>query len=140
MLAQALALAAVVLAAPPRPIVIKAARLYDGRSPTLTSPGVIVVEGTKIQSVGRGATPPAGADVIDLGDVTLLPGFIDAHTHMIGRTLGDPMGDYASVRDFESYGAILGVENARKTLMAGFTSIRVVGSGNFDDMALRQAI
>jgi imidazolonepropionase-like amidohydrolase len=70
----------------------------------------------------------------------MLPGFIDAHTHIIGRTLGDPMADLASVRDYQGYGAILGVENARKTLMAGFTSIRVVGSSDFDDLALRQAI
>src|SRR5439155_21481870 len=75
-----------------------------------------------------------------LGDVTLLPGFIDAHTHIIGRTLGDPLNDLAVVKDYASYGAIVGVANARATLMAGFTSIRVVGTRNFEDMALRQAI
>jgi imidazolonepropionase-like amidohydrolase len=78
--------------------------------------------------------------VIDLGDATLLPGFIDAHTHIIGRPLSDPHSDDAIVRDYPAYGAIVGVDNARKTLMAGFTSIRVLGAPNFDDMALRQAI
>jgi imidazolonepropionase-like amidohydrolase len=79
--------------------------------------------------------------MIDLGDVTLLPGFIDAHTHLIGRVLGDPAGDNAAVRDFESFAAILSVAHARNTLMAGFTSVRNVGaSGKFDDMALRKAI
>jgi imidazolonepropionase-like amidohydrolase len=78
--------------------------------------------------------------VLDLGDVTLLPGFIDAHTHIIGRTLGDPLADLAVVRDYAAYGAIVGVANARVTLLAGFTTIRVVGTRHFDDMALRQAI
>ena len=79
--------------------------------------------------------------MIDLGDVTLMPGFIDAHTHLIGRVLGDPAGENALVRDFESFAAILSVEHARATLMAGFTSVRNVGaSGKFDDMALRKAI
>ena len=83
-------------------------------------------------AVGReGAVAiPAGARRIDLGDVTLLPGFIDAHTHIIGRPLGDPGADDAGVRDFDSFGAILGVANAQKTLMAGFTTIRNVGSSN----------
>jgi len=79
--------------------------------------------------------------VIDLGNVTLLPGFIDAHTHLVGRVLGDPEGDMAPARDFESFAAILSVQNARATLMAGFTSVRNVGAaGRFDDMALRKAI
>jgi imidazolonepropionase-like amidohydrolase len=79
--------------------------------------------------------------VINLGDVTLLPGFIDAHTHLIGRVLGDPEGESASVKDYESFGAILGVLHARDTLMAGFTTVRNVGAyGRFDDMALRKAI
>jgi imidazolonepropionase-like amidohydrolase len=79
--------------------------------------------------------------MIDLGDVTLMPGFIDAHTHLVGRVLGDPAGDSAAVRDFESFAAILSVANARNTLLAGFTSVRNVGAGGkFDDMALRKAI
>jgi imidazolonepropionase-like amidohydrolase len=85
-------------------------------------------------------TIPAGAKVIDLGDVTLLPGFLDSHVHIAGRTLGDPMSDLAGVKDMPSYAAILGVGNAQRTLMAGFTSIRVLGADNFDDVALRQAI
>jgi imidazolonepropionase-like amidohydrolase len=104
---------------------------------------VIIVNDNRITSVGpAGAVNlPANAKVIDLGDVTLLPGFIDAHTHLIGRVLGDPEGDMSVVRDYESFGAILGVVHARDTLMAGFTSVRNVGAaGRFDDMALRKAI
>src|SRR5690606_16366530 len=80
------------------------------------------------------------ARVIDLGDATLLPGFIDAHVHIIGRELGDPGSDMEVVRDYVGYGAILGVANAERTLMAGFTTIRNLGADAFHDMALRMAI
>jgi imidazolonepropionase-like amidohydrolase len=122
--------------------VIRAARMIDGTGAATIQNASIVVTGDRIVAAGPAASTPApdGARVIDLGDVTLLPGFIDAHTHITGRTLGDPMNDLAVVKDYQGYGAILGVANALKTLMAGFTSIRVVGSPNYDDMALRQAI
>ncbi|HVD59349.1 MAG TPA: amidohydrolase family protein [Gemmatimonadaceae bacterium] len=122
--------------------VIRAARMIDGTGAPTIQNAAIVVTGERIVAAGPATSvqTPAGARVIDLGDVTLLPGFIDAHTHITGRTLGDPMNDLAVVKDYQGYGAILGVANALKTLMAGFTSIRVVGSPNYDDMALRQAI
>lgn len=122
--------------------VIRAARMIDGTGTAAVSNAAILVTGDRIVALGPAATVtvPAGARVLDLGDVTLLPGFIDAHTHIIGRTLGDPLRDVAVVKDYASYAAILGVANARNTLMAGFTTIRVVGTRNFDDMALRQAI
>lgn len=126
----------------PSTVVLKAARMITVANPAVVSDAAIVVTGNKIVSAGKasGIPIPEGARVIDLGDVTLLPGFIDVHTHLIGRTLGDPMADLAAVKDYPGYATILGVENARKTLMAGFTSVRIVGSPNFDDMALRQAI
>jgi imidazolonepropionase-like amidohydrolase len=124
-------------------IALRAARLIDGTGAAPINDAVIVVSDNKITAVGdsKSVTVPAGAKVIDLGDVTLLPGFIDAHTHLIGRVLGDPEADTAPVRDYDSFGAILGVMHARDTLMAGFTSVRNVGAaGRFDDMALRKAI
>ena len=123
-------------------LVLRAARLIDGTGAGAVPNGVVVVTDNRIVAAGRegSVTIPPSARVIDLGDVTLLPGFIDAHTHVIGRTLGDPGADASSVRDFPSFGAILGVGNAEKTLMAGFTTIRNVGAGNFDDMALRKAV
>ena len=124
-------------------VVLKAARLIDGTGSGVVNNAVVVVTDNNIVAVGASGsvTIPSDAKVIDLGNVTLLPGFIDAHTHIIGRVLGDPEGDASLVRDFESFGAILGVRNARATLMAGFTSIRNVGAaGRFDDMALRKAI
>ena len=124
-------------------VLLKAARLIDGTGAGVVNNAVVVVNDNNIVAVGTAAsvTVPADAKVIDLGNVTLLPGFIDAHTHLIGRVLGDPEGEMSGVRDFESFGAILSVQNARATLMAGFTSVRNVGaSGRFDDMALRKAI
>ncbi len=124
-------------------VALRAARLIDGTGAAAINNAIVIVTNNKITAVGdaNSVHVPAGVKVIDLGDVTLLPGFIDAHTHLIGRVLGDPDGDMAPVRDYESFGAILGVMHARDTLMAGFTSVRNVGaSGQFDDMALRKAI
>ena len=129
-------------AAAPVVTVLRAAHLFDGTGAPAIADAVIVVTDDKITAVGTAArvTVPAGAKIIDLGAATLLPGFIDAHTHIIGRDLADPKSDETVVRDYPGYGAIVGVENARRTLMAGFTSIRNVGAPNFDDMALRQAV
>src|SRR6185369_1834256 len=124
-------------------VVLRAARLIDGTGAAPITNAVVIVTDNKITAVGdaRSVRTPSGAKVIDLGDVTLLPGFIDAHTHLVGRVLGDPEGDSAVVRDYDSFGAILGVVHARDTLLAGFTSVRNVGaSGRFDDMALRKGI
>ena len=123
-------------------VVLRAARVIDGTGAQPIPNGVVVVTDNRIAAVGRAGsvTVPAGARVVDLGDATLLPGFIDMHTHVVGRGLADPKSDDAAVRDYASYGAIVGVGNARKTLMAGFTTIRNLGAGNFDDLALREAI
>jgi imidazolonepropionase-like amidohydrolase len=132
---------------PPAPrgastIAIRAARLIDGTGAAPVANGVVVVTDDRIVAAGAASsvTIPTGARIIDLGDATLLPGFIDAHTHITGRVLGDPKGDDAAVRDYAAFAGILGVPNARATLMAGFTTIRNVGASDFDDAALRQAI
>src|SRR4051794_19165823 len=72
----------------PRVTVLRAARLFDGKSEKLATPGVVVVSGRKIVAVGPESEVPEGATAIDLGDATLCPGFIDAHTHLTGQ-LGD---------------------------------------------------
>lgn len=123
--------------------VLRAARLVDGTGRAPVADAVVVVTDDRITAVGPASAVrvPAGARVYDLGDATLLPGFIDAHTHVIGRVLGDPEAEEAAVKDYGSFGAILGVVNAQRTLLAGFTSIRNVGArGEFDDVALRKAI
>ncbi|MEP6766552.1 MAG: amidohydrolase family protein, partial [Gemmatimonadaceae bacterium] len=123
-------------------IVLRAARMVDGNGGPLINNAAISIEGDRIVAIGPSSQVPipAGARVIDLGDATLMPGFIDAHTHIIGRALADPASDLAPVKDYAAYAAIVGVENARRTIMAGFTSIRNVGAPNFDDMALRAAV
>lgn len=121
-------------------VVLKAARVIVGDGTAPLNNGVVVVTDNKISSVGENIKLPAGAKVIDFGDATLMPGFIDAHTHIVGRVLGDPEGRTSRFRDYNSFGAILAVENANKTLMAGFTTIRNVGAGKFDDLAIKKAI
>ena len=143
----ALVLAAVPLAAQQQEakgsgtVVLRAARVIDGTGAAPIAPGFVVVTDDKIVSVSN--TLPASARnarVIDFGNATILPGFIDAHVHLIGRTLGDPAEDDAPVRDYDGFAEILGVANAYKTLMAGFTSVRNVGAPDFGDLALRKAI
>lgn len=126
----------------PAVTVLHAARLWDGTGAAPITDAVVVVTGDRITAVGPASkvTIPSGAQRVDLGSATLVPGFIDAHVHLIGRSLSDPGSDLEGVKDFDSYGAILGVAHARATLLAGFTSVRNVGAPNFDDMALRQAI
>ncbi len=119
--------------------VLKAARLFDGKSDKLIQPGLIVVSGGKIESIGGSA--PANATVIELGDATLLPGFIDAHTHLSMPFEPDYNGSrLAGLSRTTAESAIRATANARKTLMAGFTTVRDVGSFDFIDVGLRNSI
>src|SRR5947199_3037371 len=70
-------------------IVLKAARLFDGKSKALVTNGVVIVQGDKIVDVGSNLAIPEGAQVIDLGDATLSPGFMDAHTHLTADFSGN---------------------------------------------------
>lgn len=127
--------------APVRPIVLKAAHLFDGRSGRLESPGLVVVQGKQIVGVGAGAAIPAGAQVIELGDATLLPGFIDAHVHLVGEFNPDwAQGFYTSMLRLPVEESFYAEANAHRTLAAGFTTVRNVGAPDFIDIALRNAI
>jgi imidazolonepropionase-like amidohydrolase len=127
-------------------VALKAARLFDGKSKTLVQNGVVIVQGNAIADVGSNLPIPSGAQVIDLGDATLAPGFMDAHTHL---TL-DYSGDYNVRRLHEldlnvSEQAIRATTFARATVEAGFTTVRdlgsrFVGSREFVDVALRNSI
>ena len=128
-------------AEPARPVVLKAAHLFDGRGDAAVSPGVVIVEGGRIAALGAGAAVPAGAEVIDLGDATLLPGFIDAHTHLTGEMGPNWFHDfYDRLMRFPAEQAHHAAAYARRVLDAGFTTVRDVGSGDLLDVGLRNAI
>jgi imidazolonepropionase-like amidohydrolase len=121
--------------------VLKAARMFDGNSDAVAKPGVVVVTDGKIVSAGASATIPSGAEVIDLGDATLLPGFIDAHTHLTMESSDDWKQDALDdLQKTVAEKALDSTVNARKTLMAGFTTVRDVGSTDYLDVGLRNAI
>src|SRR5213596_1005628 len=127
-------------------VVLKAARMFDGKSNALVQNAVVIVQGDKIVDAGSNLPIPSGAQVVDLGDATLSPGFMDAHTHL---TL-DYSGDYNLRRLHEldlnvSEQAIRATVFARATVEAGFTTVRdlgsrFVGSREFVDVALRNSI
>ena len=119
------------------PVVLRAARLLDVEAGRIVPDPVIVVEGDRIRGVGS-ADVPAGARVVNLGDATLLPGLIDVHTHLTQDIAGDWI--HRPVEETPADWAIRGVRNARKTLHAGFTTVRDVGASGFSDVALARAI
>jgi imidazolonepropionase-like amidohydrolase len=124
---------------PPRPIALEAAHLFDGVSGRLTDNGVIVVSDGRIQRVG-GPVPP-GAEVIDLGDATLLPGFIDSHVHMDSEGQDNwYLGFYQGLMEFPAEQALRATVYAKKTLEAGFTTVRDLGSSDYVALGLRNAI
>jgi len=124
----------------PETMVLKAAHLFDSTGTALKDGAIVVVRGDRIVSVGTAAAP-AGARVIDLGDATLLPGFIDAHTHL---TLEFQKDYYHFIYDrlmrFPAEQAMYAAMYARRTLEAGFTTVRNVGAYDFVDVGLRNAI
>src|SRR5204862_5890532 len=126
--------AALIAQQPPAVTAIKAARLFDGKSESTISDAVVLVEGGRITAAGSRLAVPAGARVIDLGDATLLPGFIDAHTHVTGESSDNWLADTVTgLRRSVPESAIQATEFARRTLMAGFTTIRDVGSSDYVD-------
>jgi imidazolonepropionase-like amidohydrolase len=139
----ALALSAALAAAPP-PLVVKAARLFDGRSDKIVSPAVVVLQGDRIVAAGPGAAVPQGAQVIDLGDATLLPGLIDSHTHLFLQGEEPSEGGYDRQLLFDGIAlrAARATVSARRALEQGFTTIRDVeteGAG-YGDIGIKQAV
>lgn len=116
-------------------LTITATRTLDVDSGKILENRVVRIENGKIRAV---EARKSGERVdIDLGDATILPGLIDAHVHMVG---GEEDSPYDNLRETTARAAIEGVANARKTLLSGFTTVRDLGSRDFADVALRDAI
>jgi imidazolonepropionase-like amidohydrolase len=122
-------------------VVVKAARMFDGKSDTTVAGGVVIVNGKTIEAAGPDLAIPPGSTVIDLGDVTLLPGLIDAHTHITHeRTADYNQGFVDGMRREVAELAILATVFARRTVEAGFTTVRDLGSDDMLDVGLRNSI
>jgi imidazolonepropionase-like amidohydrolase len=118
--------------------VVRAARLITARSAAPIAPAVVVIRGERIDAVGAGLPIPSGARVIDVGNATLLPGLIDLHTHL--TSTGVHWEDEL-LKTTPGQAALHGAQNARITLMAGFTTCRDMGpTWPFVDIDLRKAI
>ncbi|MCU0891687.1 MAG: amidohydrolase family protein [Sandarakinorhabdus sp.] len=119
-------------------VVITAARMLDVATGTMMEKPMIVAQDGRITSVGRqGSMPVTDARRIDLGDLTILPGLIDMHVHL---TSDPTLSGMQSLRYPGSFWTVIGVAMARRTLDAGFTTVRNVGAGDYADIGLKMAI
>lgn len=141
LMAGCLAISPVRAADTPAPIVLKAAHLFDSVSGTLSDKAVIIIRGDKIEQVGANATLPDNARIVDLGDATLMPGFIDSHVHLSNESSDDWYKDfYHGMMRFPAEQALYGAHYAKVTLEAGVTTVRDVGSSDYVSLGLRNAI
>jgi imidazolonepropionase-like amidohydrolase len=133
------AVAGLAVAQQPKPIVLHAARLLDVAAGKMLAPGEVLVEDERIREVGAHVARPAGAEVIELGDTTLLPGLIDAHVHLF---LHPGEEDLQTVVESVPWRTLLAAEAARADLEAGFTAERDMGTegAGSADTAIRNAI
>lgn len=116
--------------------IVKASRYLDVVAGKYVSPAVLVVEDGKIAAINPASAPDG--TLVDLGDMTLLPGLMDAHVHLTYDI--EPGFEFAPVRETAADEALRGAANAKKTLLAGFTTVRNVGAGGFSDVSLVNAI
>jgi len=138
--------AAVAAQQPPAPAVtaIRAGRLLDPEGGRILTGQIILVEGNRIREVGANVAIPAGAQVIDLSRMTVMPGLVDAHNHLALTYKPEPENNiyyYTYVQESTALRAIQAASNGMQMLSSGFTIVRDMGNnGNYADTALRQAI
>jgi imidazolonepropionase-like amidohydrolase len=122
-------------------LALRAAHLFDSVSGNLIDHGVVIVVDKKIQAVGSNLAIPEGAQLIDLGEATLLPGFIDAHVHLSAESGDNWYHDwYDGEMRFPAEQALYGAHYAKVTLEAGVTTVRDLGSSDYVSLGLRNAI
>src|SRR5262245_34539591 len=122
-------------------IAVRAARLFDVVHDTTVPNGVVIVGGKRIIDAGSNVPIPSGATILDRVDATLLPGFIDAHVQLSGESSDDWNADtFAGFRRTVAETALRASDNARRTLIAEFTTVRDVGSSDYIDVGLRNTI
>ena len=128
----------------PRLLAVRADRLIDMASGNVITKATVLIDGEKVKAVGSNIEIPHGTRTIDLGNVTVLPGLIDCHTHLLQsyfNSMGDPPNLILTGTLGTPHRVLLGAKNARDMLQAGFTTVRDVGnSGLNGDVALRDAI
>jgi imidazolonepropionase-like amidohydrolase len=131
-------------AAPARPILLRPGAVFDGTSPTLHRGWAVLVEGNRIRAAGpaSGIVVPAGAEIIDLAGLTLLPGLIDAHSHLLLHPYNETSWNDQVLQEPLALRVARAVNHARATLMAGFTTLRDLGTegAGYADVGLKQAI
>src|SRR5215213_6141624 len=130
---------------PPQPVtLITPARVWDGTNTAPHEGWAVLVRGDRIEAVGPRAqiTAPADATVIDLPGTTLIPGMIEAHSHLLLHPYNEASWDDQVLREHEALRVARAVNHARATLMAGFTTVRDLGSegAGYADVGLKQAI
>jgi imidazolonepropionase-like amidohydrolase len=138
-----LVLPVLAIAQAPHRVAIRAGKLIDGKSDKPMENALIVIEGDKIESVTPGGSAPAGVGVIDLSKATVLPGFIDTHTHvMLNGDITAEEYDAQLLKESIPYRAILGARNAHIALSHGFTTLRDVETEGamFADVDVKTAI
>jgi imidazolonepropionase-like amidohydrolase len=128
---------------PAKKVVIRAGRLIDGKSDTPLTNALILIEGERIASVSAGGSAPAGVELIDLSKATVLPGFVDTHTHvLLNGDITSEDYDAQLLKESIPYRAILSARNARIALEHGFTTIRDVETEGamYADVDIKKAI
>jgi imidazolonepropionase-like amidohydrolase len=138
---------AILVAAPsaaqqPMPILLRPARVFDGLNPRPHAGWTVLVRGNKIEAAGPNVTVPAGARVVELPNTTLMPGMIEGHSHLFLHPYNETSWDDQVLKEPESLRTARAVNHARATLMAGFTTVRDLGTegAGYADVGLKQAI
>jgi imidazolonepropionase-like amidohydrolase len=137
-------LATPALAQAPTPVLLRPARVFDGVNPRPHEGWVVLVRGERIEAAGPAARVgvPAGARVIDLPGATLLPGLIEGHSHLLLHPYDETSWDDQVLRESEALRVARATVHARETLLAGFTTVRDLGTegAGYADVGLKQAI